>query len=67
MVGGGDQIYNDGVRADGPLKAWPDVWNPRKRRDYPFDEELRAACDLYYFANYAIFHLNDFRPIRMTL
>lgn len=52
MVGGGDQIYNDGVRVDGPLKAWTDIRNPKKRRDYPFDEELRAACDSYYFANY---------------
>ena len=52
MIGGGDQIYNDGVRVDGPLKAWTDIANPRKRRDYPFDEDLRAACDSYYFANY---------------
>ena len=52
MIGGGDQIYNDGVRVDGPLKAWTDIANPRKRRDYPFDEDLRAACDAYYFANY---------------
>lgn len=51
MVGGGDQIYNDGVRVDGPLKAWTDM-KLKKRRDYPFDEELRAACDSYYFANY---------------
>ena len=52
MVGGGDQIYNDGVRVDGPLKAWTDIGNPKNRRNYPFDEELRAACDSYYFANY---------------
>ena len=52
MIGGGDQIYNDGVRVDGPLKAWTDIGNPRKRRDYPFDEDLRTACDSYYFANY---------------
>lgn len=52
MVGGGDQIYNDGVRADGPLKAWTDIGNPKKRRDHPFDEGLRDACDSYYFANY---------------
>ena len=52
MVGGGDQIYNDGVRTDGPLKAWTDIGNPKKRRDHPFDEGLRDACDSYYFANY---------------
>ena len=52
MIGGGDQIYNDGVSVDGPLKAWTDIRNPRKRRDYPFDEHLQAACDSYYFTNY---------------
>ena len=52
MIGGGDQIYNDSIRVDGPLKAWTDVANPRKRRDYPFDEPLRAGCDSFYFQNY---------------
>ncbi|KAF2083257.1 hypothetical protein K490DRAFT_52138 [Saccharata proteae CBS 121410] len=52
MIGGGDQIYNDGVRVDGPLRQWTDIGNPKKRRDYPFNEELRAQCDEYYFKNY---------------
>ena len=52
MLGGGDQIYNDGVRVDGPLKPWTAIGNPVKRRDYPFDEKLRAECDEYYFDNY---------------
>ncbi|KAK5161595.1 hypothetical protein LTR04_004105 [Oleoguttula sp. CCFEE 6159] len=52
MIGGGDQIYNDGVRVDGPLRQWTDIKNPKKRRDYPFNEELRARCDEYYFDNY---------------
>lgn len=52
MIGGGDQIYNDGVRVGGPLRAWTDIGNPRKRREYPFDERLRDECDLYYFDNY---------------
>ncbi|KAF2738934.1 hypothetical protein EJ04DRAFT_7686 [Polyplosphaeria fusca] len=52
MLGGGDQIYNDGVRVDGPLKPWTDIGNPHKRRDYPFDEKMRAECDDYYFNNY---------------
>ena len=49
---GGDQIYNDGVRVDGTLRPWTDIGNPKKRRDYPFDEDIRAACDSYYFDNY---------------
>lgn len=52
MIGGGDQIYNDGVRVDGPLRAWTDMASPHKRRNFPFNEELRAKCDQYYFDNY---------------
>jgi hypothetical protein len=52
MIGGGDQIYNDGVRVNGPLRPWTDIANPKKRRDYPFNEEMRALCDDYYFDNY---------------
>lgn len=52
MIGGGDQIYNDGVRVGGPLRAWTDIGNPHKRREYPFGEELRAECDQYYYDNY---------------
>lgn len=52
MIGGGDQIYNDGVRVDGPLRAWTDIGNPKKRREFPFGEDMRATCDEYYFDNY---------------
>lgn len=52
MIGGGDQIYNDGVRVDGPLKPWTDISNPHKRREFPFGEKMRADCDAYYFNNY---------------
>jgi hypothetical protein len=52
MIGGGDQIYNDGVRVDGPLKPWTDISNPHKRREFPFGEQMRADCDEYYFKNY---------------
>ena len=53
MIGGGDQIYNDAVRVTGPLKGWTDISNPVRRREYPFDETLMAACDSFYFENYA--------------
>ena len=52
MIGGGDQIYNDGVRVDGPLRPWTDIANPKTRGDFPFDEELRQNCDDYYYDNY---------------
>lgn len=52
MIGGGDQIYNDSIRVKGPLKPWTDIVNPKKRREYPFDNEMRQACDNFYFENY---------------
>ncbi|KAJ5086350.1 hypothetical protein NUU61_007657 [Penicillium alfredii] len=52
MVGGGDQIYNDGIRVDGPLKPWTAIGNPHKRRNHDFNNQMRAECDEYYYANY---------------
>ncbi|KAF1936345.1 hypothetical protein EJ02DRAFT_459632 [Clathrospora elynae] len=52
MIGGGDQIYNDGVRVDGPLKPWTEIHSPHKRREYPFGQQMRDECDEYYFNNY---------------
>lgn len=52
MIGGGDQIYNDGVRVNGPLKPWTSIGNPHKRRLFPFDNKMRQDCDKYYFDNY---------------
>ncbi len=51
-IGGGDQIYNDPVRVSGPLRAWTDISNPKKRREYPFPEKLRQECDDWYLKNY---------------
>lgn len=59
MIGGGDQIYNDGIRTEGPLKEWTDIKNPHKRRDYPFGEDLRVKCDIYYFENYVKWYSTD--------
>ncbi|KAG0649976.1 hypothetical protein D0Z07_3911 [Hyphodiscus hymeniophilus] len=52
MLGGGDQIYNDGIRVKGPLRQWTDISNPIKRREFPFPEDLRRECDEYYVNNY---------------
>ena len=52
MIGGGDQIYNDGIRVDGPLRAWADMAIPKRRREHPFGQELEAECDQFYFQNY---------------
>ncbi|KAI9862477.1 MAG: hypothetical protein M1813_004328 [Trichoglossum hirsutum] len=52
MIGGGDQIYNDGIRIDGPLREWAEDKSPHQRRIHPFDEQLRQDCDDYFFQNY---------------
>ncbi|CAK7273943.1 hypothetical protein SEPCBS57363_005909 [Sporothrix epigloea] len=52
MIGGGDQIYNDSIRVSGPLREWTAVGNPKRRRDFPFTEKLRAECDDFYLKNY---------------
>ena len=52
MVGGGDQIYNDGIRVTGPLEPWTSIHNPLKRQKHPFGEELSMACDKFYCDNY---------------
>ncbi|KAJ5698441.1 hypothetical protein N7462_000446 [Penicillium macrosclerotiorum] len=52
MVGGGDQIYNDGIRVDGPLKSWTAIGNPHKRRNHDFNNKMRVECDEFYYANY---------------
>ncbi|KAI9677011.1 MAG: hypothetical protein M1817_006850 [Caeruleum heppii] len=59
MIGGGDQIYNDGIRVAGPLRTWTALHNPKRRREYPFNESLRAECDEYYFQNYVRWYSAD--------
>ena len=34
------------------MRPWTDIGSPHKRRHFPFNEELRAKCDEYYFNNY---------------
>ena len=59
MVGGGDQIYNDSIRVDGPLKGWTEIANPHKRRHHDFNGEMRAECDRYYYANYIRWYCHE--------
>lgn len=59
MIGGGDQIYNDSVRVDGPLRPWTDISSPRKRREFPFNEEMRKKCDDFYYDNYVRWYGTD--------
>jgi PhoD related phosphatase len=59
MIGGGDQIYNDGIRVEGPLRHWAEEENPRQRRIHPFDEQLRQDCDDYFFRNYCRWYTTE--------
>lgn len=59
MIGGGDQIYNDQIRTDGPLKAWTDIGNPHKRRTHQFPNAMRQSCDDYYFDNYVRWYATE--------
>ncbi|RMD44703.1 hypothetical protein DV735_g431, partial [Chaetothyriales sp. CBS 134920] len=59
MIGGGDQIYNDSVRVSGPLKPWTEISNPHKRREYGFDNKLRADCDQFYYKNYVRWYTTE--------
>jgi PhoD related phosphatase len=52
MIGGGDQIYNDGIRVEGPLNEWTNIANPIKRQAHDFNGDLRTRCDEYYYNNY---------------
>jgi hypothetical protein len=52
MLGGGDQIYNDNVRTEGPLRAWTAMNNPVSRKNSAFGEDLRLQCDQHYYDNY---------------
>lgn len=52
MIGGGDQIYNDGIWVQGLFRKWIVIGNLKKRRDYFFLELLREECDDYYLKNY---------------
>ncbi|KAI9782922.1 MAG: hypothetical protein M1839_004397 [Geoglossum umbratile] len=59
MIGGGDQIYNDGIRVEGPLCHWAEEENPHQRRIHPFDEQLRQDCDDYFFRNYCRWYTTE--------
>ncbi|TDL25496.1 hypothetical protein BD410DRAFT_886816 [Rickenella mellea] len=52
MIGGGDQVYSDAVRVTGPLKAWANELDPKKRAKVPFTDPLGADIDNWYFKNY---------------
>lgn len=45
MVGGGDQVYSDGVRVTGPLRVWANHTSPRTRAKVQVTEALAKEMD----------------------
>ncbi|EJD06423.1 uncharacterized protein FOMMEDRAFT_131380 [Fomitiporia mediterranea MF3/22] len=52
MIGGGDQVYSDAVRTEGPLQGWADTNSPRWKAKMPLSPQLEAELDNWYFKNY---------------
>ncbi|KAG8710246.1 hypothetical protein FRC08_017423 [Ceratobasidium sp. 394] len=63
MIGGGDQIYSDGVtEPHAPLYPWAQELSPRKRSKIPFPLELRDKVDDWYFQHHCDwFNASPFR------
>ncbi|KAI5119331.1 hypothetical protein M0805_000561 [Coniferiporia weirii] len=52
MIGGGDQVYSDGVRSTGPLEKWASDPSPRRKAKMEPTRELKKELDKWYFENY---------------
>ena len=52
LIGGGDQIYCDGIVREPELRAWVTTKGPNKRKNYELTPEMRFAIDRYYFTHY---------------
>ncbi|KAL8293171.1 hypothetical protein RQP46_000865 [Phenoliferia psychrophenolica] len=53
MIGGGDQIYSDGVQMKGaPLEQWAALKTGGHRAGITFSAELEQKIDQWYFTNH---------------
>lgn len=53
MIGGGDQIYNDGVVDECDLLLdWLEIKNPAQKQDAPFTSHLQGQLEDFYFQRY---------------
>ncbi|KAJ6547407.1 hypothetical protein B0H19DRAFT_954671 [Mycena capillaripes] len=51
LVGGGDQIYCDGLTREPELQDWINS-KPHERKQYPLTDEISSAIDRFYFNHY---------------
>jgi len=52
LVGGGDQLYCDGVVREPEMQEWVSLPKGEKKRNFPLSEEMRVAIDRFYFNHY---------------
>ncbi|KZT74001.1 hypothetical protein DAEQUDRAFT_720843 [Daedalea quercina L-15889] len=52
LVGGGDQLYCDGVVREPELQEWVSLPKGEKKQNFPLTEEIRVAIDRFYFNHY---------------
>ncbi|CAL1703673.1 unnamed protein product [Somion occarium] len=52
LVGGGDQIYCDGVIREPEMQEWVTTKRPEDKKAFPLTEEMRFAIDRFYFNHY---------------
>ncbi|EMD34460.1 hypothetical protein CERSUDRAFT_97712 [Gelatoporia subvermispora B] len=52
LVGGGDQLYCDGIVREPELQEWVKESKPEKKRTLPVTGEMLSAIDRFYFNHY---------------
>ncbi|TFK55220.1 hypothetical protein OE88DRAFT_1780304 [Heliocybe sulcata] len=52
LVGGGDQLYCDGLTREPELQEWVTLAKPEEKRRYQLSEEIVLAIDRFYFNHY---------------
>ncbi|KAH8117510.1 hypothetical protein DFH11DRAFT_1575443 [Phellopilus nigrolimitatus] len=52
LVGGGDQIYCDGLTREPEMQEWLQLSKPELKLRYQITLEMRAALDRFYFNHY---------------
>ncbi|KAH9056664.1 hypothetical protein EDB87DRAFT_1202257 [Lactarius vividus] len=52
LVGGGDQLYCDGITREPELQEWVNHSKPEEKKQFPLTQEMLSAMDRFYFNHY---------------
>ncbi|TFY69275.1 hypothetical protein EVG20_g3222 [Dentipellis fragilis] len=52
LVGGGDQLYCDGLTREPELQEWVNHPNPEQKKTFALTQEILSAIDRFYFNHY---------------